>query len=210
MSSKIKGRKVCYEVCSPISPDSRGRGSWRQRDRHCTICATPSRTRTHASHSARGGNPTDGATATTESPLHTAYLTGATARARKTPGTITPPPAPIELSIAPNLADTIDNTYLAVEPWVRYGFQVAADVLAWVPFVGWLSGQIMVFYNFFESKVQSAVFNFTDWLEGRAASSRMWSTSASTSFGFSSTWVSTSGITSCRTCRPCRFRRDRR
>ena len=84
-----------------------------------------------------------------------------------TPGTITSPPAPLAIPIAPNLADTIDNTYLAVEPWVRYGFQVAADVLGWVPFVGWLSGQIMVFYNFFESKIQSAVFNFTDWLRGQ-------------------------------------------
>ncbi len=63
-------------------------------------------------------------------------------------GTITPPPAPIQFAIAPNLADTIDGIYFAVEPWVRWGFQVATDVVAWVPFVGWLAGQIMVFYNF--------------------------------------------------------------
>src|SRR5262245_49383141 len=44
-------------------------------------------------------------------------------------GTITPPPAPIELALAPNLADTIDGIYVAVEPWVRWGFQVATDVL---------------------------------------------------------------------------------
>ena len=37
----------------------------------------------------------------------------------------------------------------------------------WVPYVGWLSGQIIDFYNFFESKVQSGVFNFTDWLRGQ-------------------------------------------
>jgi hypothetical protein len=84
-----------------------------------------------------------------------------------TPGTITPPPAPEAISIAPNLADTIDNVYLGVEPWVRWGFQVATDVLGWVPWVGWLSGQIMVFYNFFEGMVQSGVFNFTDWLRGQ-------------------------------------------
>ena len=46
-----------------------------------------------------------------------------------TPGTLPPAPAPLAIPIAPNLANTIDNTYLAVEPWVRYGFQVAADVL---------------------------------------------------------------------------------
>ena len=73
-----------------------------------------------------------------------------------TPGTLPPAPAPLAIPIAPNLANTIDNTYLAVEPWVRYGFQVAADVLGWVPYVGWLSGQIMVFYTFGEGIVQSA------------------------------------------------------
>ena len=50
---------------------------------------------------------------------------------------------------------------------MRYGFQVAADVLGWVPYVGWLSGQIMVFYTFGEGNVQSGVFNFTDWLRGQ-------------------------------------------
>jgi hypothetical protein len=81
-------------------------------------------------------------------------------------GTITPPPAPIQFAIAPNLADTIDHIYVAVEPWVRWGFQVATDIVAWVPYVGWFAGQIMVFYNFGQSLVASGVFNFTDWLRG--------------------------------------------
>lgn len=81
-------------------------------------------------------------------------------------GTISPPPAPIQFAIAPNIADTIDGIYIAVEPWVEYGFQVAADLLGWVPWVGWLSGQIMVFYRFGEGIVASGVFNFTDWLRG--------------------------------------------
>ena len=81
-------------------------------------------------------------------------------------GTITPPPAPIEFSIAPNLADTIDNVYIAVEPWVRYGFQVATDIVGWIPWVGWLAGQIMVFYTFVEGKVASGAFNIADWLRG--------------------------------------------
>jgi hypothetical protein len=81
-------------------------------------------------------------------------------------GTITPPPAPTELALAPNLADSVDNIYLWGEPWVRYGFQVATDLLGWVPWVGWLSGQIMVFYTFFEGMVASGTFNVTDWLRG--------------------------------------------
>lgn len=81
-------------------------------------------------------------------------------------GTITPPPDPIEFSIAPNLADTIDNVYIAVEPWVRYGFQVATDIVGWIPWVGWLAGQIMVFYTFVEGKVASGAFNIADWLRG--------------------------------------------
>jgi hypothetical protein len=83
-----------------------------------------------------------------------------------TPGTSPPPPAPIQFAIAPNLANTIDGIYTAVEPWVRYGFEVATAVVRWIPYVGWFAGQIMVFYNFFESMVASGVFNFTDWLRG--------------------------------------------
>ncbi len=40
-------------------------------------------------------------------------------------GTLPPTPAPIRFAIAPNLADTIDGIYIAVEPWVEYGFEVA-------------------------------------------------------------------------------------
>jgi len=83
------------------------------------------------------------------------------------PGTLPPAPAPLAIPIAPNLADTIDGVYLAVEPWVQYGFEVAAYALGWVPFVGWLSGQILVFYTFGEAIVHSGVFNFTDWLRGQ-------------------------------------------
>lgn len=83
-----------------------------------------------------------------------------------TPGTLPPAPAPLAIPIAPNLANTIDNTYLAVEPWVQYGFEVATAVVRWIPYVGSFAGQIMVFYTFGESIVASGVFNFTDWLRG--------------------------------------------
>jgi hypothetical protein len=78
----------------------------------------------------------------------------------------TPPATPLAVPIAPNLANTIDGIYTAVEPWVRYGFEVATAVVRWVPYVGWFAGQIMVGYNFGESLVASGVFNFTDWLRG--------------------------------------------
>jgi hypothetical protein len=83
-----------------------------------------------------------------------------------TPGTLPPPPAPIQFAIAPNLANTIDAVYIAVEPWVQYGFEVATAVVRWVPYVGWFAGLIMDGYFFGESLVASAVFNFTDFLRG--------------------------------------------
>ncbi|MFN8228954.1 MAG: hypothetical protein U0R18_19785 [Mycobacterium sp.] len=64
------------------------------------------------------------------------------------------------------VADAIDNLYNTVEPWVRYGFEVAAAVVAWIPWVGIFSNQIMVVYNFVESLINSGVFNTTDWMRG--------------------------------------------
>ncbi|ORB67665.1 hypothetical protein BST47_04075 [Mycolicibacterium tusciae] len=75
-------------------------------------------------------------------------------------------PSVLAVPIAPNLANSIDSLYLAVEPWVQYGFEVATYALAWVPYVGFLSGLIMDGYFFGESIVASAVFNFTDFLRG--------------------------------------------
>src|SRR5690348_677896 len=49
----------------------------------------------------------------------------------------TPPVTPLAVPIAPNLANTIDGIYTAVEPWVQYGFEVATAVVRWVPYVGW-------------------------------------------------------------------------
>lgn len=81
-------------------------------------------------------------------------------------GTLPPAPAPLAIPIAPNLADTIDSIYLAVEPWVQYGFEVATAVIRWIPYAGWFAGLIMDGYFFGESLVASGVFNFTDWLRG--------------------------------------------
>jgi hypothetical protein len=75
--------------------------------------------------------------------------------------------APTAFAIAPGLANTIDNIYITVEPWVRYGFELGAYALGWVPYVGgWAGGLLMDGYNFGESLVASGVFNITDFLRG--------------------------------------------
>jgi hypothetical protein len=62
---------------------------------------------------------------------------------------------------------TIKNVYNAVEPWVQWGFELAAYAVGWIPYVGWLSPQIMYFYNLGERIVQSITFNVADWLGGQ-------------------------------------------
>ena len=73
-----------------------------------------------------------------------------------------PAPAPA----ATNINQAIKNIYNAVEPWVRYGFELAAYAAGWVPYVGWLSPQIIIFYNFGERVVRSITFNLDDWIFG--------------------------------------------
>jgi hypothetical protein len=61
---------------------------------------------------------------------------------------------------------TIKNVYNAVEPWVRYGFDLAAYAVGWVPYVGWLAPQITIFYNFGERIARSITFNIADVIDG--------------------------------------------
>ena len=78
-----------------------------------------------------------------------------------------PPSGP---SAAPqSVTGTLEWAYHAIEPWVRYGFEVATYAVGWVPYVGWLSGQIMIFYNFGESIVHAIVHNTLDWLGGNGS-----------------------------------------
>ena len=119
-----------------------------------------------------------------------------------TPGTLPPAPAPLAIPIAPNLANTIDNTYLAVEPWVRYGFQVAAErarVDSVCRLVCRSDHGVLQLRRIHSRKVASSTSRIGS--AGKAASSRTWSTSVSTSVWHSSGWESTSGTTSCRRCR---------
>jgi len=82
---------------------------------------------------------------------------------------IPPPPtipAPTPNPTAGGFEDAIINTYRAIEPWVRWGFELAAYAVGWVPWVGWLAPQIMIFYNFGERIVESLVVNSANWLWG--------------------------------------------
>lgn len=81
-------------------------------------------------------------------------------QAPPTPPAVTPIPGTTSANTA------IKNIYNAVEPWVRYGFELATYAVGWVPYVGWLSGQIMIFYNFGERIARSLTFNAADWLFG--------------------------------------------
>jgi hypothetical protein len=77
-----------------------------------------------------------------------------------------PPPPNTPIPVANSANQAIKNIYNAVEPWVRYGFELATYAVGWVPYVGWLSGQIMIFYNFGERIVRTITFNVADWLFG--------------------------------------------
>lgn len=65
------------------------------------------------------------------------------------------------------LATAIENFYLFAEPYVQYGFELAAWAAGWVPYIGILAPQINIFYNLFEPIVQSGLFNSLDWLSGQ-------------------------------------------
>ena len=64
-----------------------------------------------------------------------------------------------------NIATAIENAYLAIEPWVYYGFQLVVYAANYVIPFG-LANQILYFYNLFEPMVQSGLFNILDWLSG--------------------------------------------
>lgn len=63
-----------------------------------------------------------------------------------------------------SIGDAIENLYNAVEPWVRYGFELTTWALGW--FIGILAPQIMYFYNLGEPIIQSLLFNTIDFLDG--------------------------------------------
>lgn len=76
------------------------------------------------------------------------------------------PPIPEPSPTAVEFEDLIIDTYHAIEPWVRYGFELVTWGVGWVPWVGWLAPQIMIFYDFGERIVESLVENSANWLWG--------------------------------------------
>jgi hypothetical protein len=82
---------------------------------------------------------------------------------------------------AASIGDAIENAYLAIEPWVQYGFNLAAYAVGYLPLIGILAPQINFFYYLFEPIVQSALFNTLDWLGGTIAFSQ----------GLSNFWAAT-------------------
>jgi len=105
--------------------------------------------------------------ATPNDPL--SLVTDWVARVVIPPSASQPVPTPQLLPvIAPNsIGSSIKNVYNTVEPWVRYGFDLAAYAVGWVPYVGWLAPQIPIFYNFGERIARSITYNLADFLDGR-------------------------------------------
>ncbi len=62
--------------------------------------------------------------------------------------------------------ELLEGAYHAIEPWVQWGFELAAYGVGWIPWFGWLAPQITIFYHFGEGIVQPSLFNITDWLDG--------------------------------------------
>ncbi|HET6735841.1 hypothetical protein [Mycobacterium sp.] len=70
--------------------------------------------------------------------------------------------------VAPtSIGTSIKGVYNTVEPWVQYGFDLAAYAVGWVPYVGWLAPQITIFYHFGERITRSITFNIADFLDGQ-------------------------------------------
>ena len=65
-----------------------------------------------------------------------------------------------------SIGDAIKAGYLVIEPYVQYGFELAAYAVGYVPYLGWLAPQIYFFYDLFEPMVQAALFNTIDVLQG--------------------------------------------
>ena len=77
-----------------------------------------------------------------------------------------PQPPTVPLPTPGSIASSLEGAYHAIEPWVRYGFEIAQYAVGFIPWVGWLSGQIGIFYNFGERIVHAIAHNTLDWLNG--------------------------------------------
>jgi hypothetical protein len=80
---------------------------------------------------------------------------------------VVPSSAPV--AVGASIDSAIKNVYTAVQPWVRYGFEVATYAVGWLPVVGWLAPQITIFYNFGERIARSVTFNVADFIGGNVS-----------------------------------------
>ncbi len=88
------------------------------------------------------------------------------ARALLAPAAMTNAAAAPAAAAAASIGDGIKAAYLTFEPYVQYGFQLAAYAVGFVPYVGYLAPQINFVYNLIEPIVQSGLFNTIDFLQG--------------------------------------------
>jgi hypothetical protein len=64
--------------------------------------------------------------------------------------------------------DMIINAYNALEPWVQWGFEVAAWAVSYLPWpLGWLGQQINIAYDTGEPIVQALVYSFAFLIDGQ-------------------------------------------
>ncbi len=64
--------------------------------------------------------------------------------------------------------EAIINTFNAVEPFVQYGFELAAWAAGYLPWpIGWLGQQINIAYNTGEPIVQALVYSFAYLIDGQ-------------------------------------------
>lgn len=64
------------------------------------------------------------------------------------------------------IGNAIEAAYLAIEPWVQYGFNLASWAIGYLPLAGLLAPQINFLYYLFEPIVQSVLFNTIDFIDG--------------------------------------------
>lgn len=76
-------------------------------------------------------------------------------------------PGPVAAATG-SAGEAIINTFNAVEPFVQYGFELAAWATGYLPWpIGWLGQQIDIAYNTGEPIVQALVYSFAYLIDGQ-------------------------------------------
>jgi len=76
-------------------------------------------------------------------------------------------PVPVAAATG-STGDMIINAYNALEPWVQWGFELAAWAVSYLPWpLGWLGQQINIAYDTGEPIVQALVYSFAFLIDGQ-------------------------------------------